>query len=87
MARKSALAVMMAVPLAGCSSGAPTIYLAGAYFPAWLLCAIAGVLGAVVVRVILVVLGIDDGIPFRLLTYIAIAIGIGLLVSIVGFGR
>ncbi len=87
MVRKPALAIMMAVPLGGCSAGAPTIFLAGAYFPAWLLCAVAGVLGAVVTRVVLVAVGIDDGIPFRLLTYIAIAIGIGLLVSILGFGR
>ena len=87
MSRKPALAVMMVIPLAGCSAGAPTIFLAGAYFPAWLLCAVAGVLGSVVVRVILVAVGFDDGIPFRLLTYVAIAIAIGLLVSIVGFGR
>lgn len=78
---------MAAIPLAGCSGGAPTLFLAGAFFPAWLLCAVAGVLGAVALRVVLVALGVDDGIPFRLVTYIAVAIAIGLLVSVAGFGR
>ncbi len=87
MVRKPALAIFTAVPLCGCSGGAPTVFLAGAYFPAWLLCAVAGILGAVVVRVVLVAVGLDDGIPFRLLTYVAIAVAIGLVVSLVGFGR
>jgi len=87
MVRKPALAAMAALPLGGCSGGAPTIFLAGAYFPAWLICAVAGVLGAVVVRVALVALAIDDALPFRLGIYVCIAAAIGFLVSIVGFGR
>jgi hypothetical protein len=87
MVRKPALAIIAAIPMGGCSGGAPTIFLAGAYFPAWLLCAVAGILGAVLVRVILVLLGIDDAIPFRLVTYVAVAIAIGLMVSVLGFGR
>jgi len=88
MMRKPALAIIAAtMPLGGCAGGAPTIFLSGAYFPAWLLCAVAGILGAVLVRIVLVVFGVDDAIPFRLVTYAAVAIAIGLLVSIVGFGR
>lgn len=87
MVRKPALAVMGAVTLGGCSAGAPTVFLAGAYFPAWLLCSVAGVLGAVLLRFGLVAAGIDDAIPFRLPVYVCIAIAIGLLVALVGFGR
>ncbi len=87
MVRKPATVFFAAIPLCGCSGGAPAVFLAGAFVPAWLLCAVAGVLGAVLVRVLLVWLGIDDALPFRLVTYIAIAVLIGLLVSVVGFGR
>jgi hypothetical protein len=87
MVRKPASVVMAALPLGGCSDGAPTIFLAGAYIPAWLVCAVAGVLGAVVVRVVLVALSIDDALPFRLGIYVCIAAAIGFLVSLVAFGR
>ncbi len=87
MVRKPTLAILAALPLSGCSAGAPTIFLAGAYFPAWLLCSVAGIIGAVIVRVGLVAAGIDDSIPFRLPVYICIAILIGFLVAFAGFSR
>lgn len=87
MVQKPAFAFTASLALGGCSAKAPTIFLAGAYFPSWLLCAVAGVLGAVLVRIVLVRLAIDDAMPFRLLVYICIAIVIGVLVSLVAFGR
>lgn len=87
MVRQPTLAIIVALSLGGCSAGAPTVFLAGAYFPAWLLCAVAGVVGAVIVRIGLVAAGIDDTIPFRLPVYICIAIVIGLLVAFAGFSR
>ena len=38
--------VAIALPVAGCSS-APTMDLLGSYFPAWMLCAAAGIVAAV----------------------------------------
>lgn len=81
------MVVAAALPLGGCTGGAPTIFLAGAYFPSWLLSAVAGVLGAIVARVAFVMLGIDDAIPFRLPVYICIAVATGYLVSLLAFGR
>lgn len=49
--------------MTGCSS-APTITLAGAYFPAWLLCAIFAVLVAVVTHIVMTVTKLSDRIPF-----------------------
>lgn len=74
---------------AGCKAdaGAPSIALFGAYFPAWLACALAGILGAVVCRLIFIPLGIDDLLPVRLPVYVAVAAAIGFLVSIAAFGR
>ncbi|RTL87928.1 hypothetical protein EJV44_23725 [Ancylobacter aquaticus] len=59
----------------------------GAYFPAWLLCAVIGVLGAVLVRLVFIRAGIDDALPVRLPVYVCIAAGIGFAVALLGFGR
>jgi len=67
--------------------GAPAIPLFGAYFPGWLLCAFCGVIGAVVVRLVFIRIGLDDILPVRLPAYVAVATIIGLLVSWLGFGR
>ncbi|HLU19075.1 MAG TPA: YtcA family lipoprotein [Pusillimonas sp.] len=76
------LAVMMAA-LAGCgSTRAPSIYVAGSYFPAWLLCAVAGIVGAFLVRVAFVRLSLDDILPLRSLLYTCIAILIALIIGL-----
>lgn len=76
------------LPLAGCiPAGAPAIPMFGAYFPAWLLCAVIGVLGAVLVRLVFIRAGIDDALPVRLPVYVCIAAGIGFAVALLGFGR
>lgn len=59
----------------------------GAYFPSWLLCAVIGVLGAVLVRLVFVRAGIDDALPVRLPVYVCVAAGIGFAVALLGFGR
>lgn len=77
-----------ALLLGGCTSaGAPSIALFGAYFPSWLACALAGILAAVVVRLIFILLGLDDVLPIRLPVYVAVAAAIGFSVSLLGFGR
>ncbi|CAH1659545.1 conserved membrane hypothetical protein [Hyphomicrobiales bacterium] len=76
------------LPLAGCTSaGAPSIPLFGAYFPAWLACAVAGILGAVIMRVVFVQVGIDDVLPWRLLVYVCLALAIAFAFSRFVFGR
>ncbi|SCW39394.1 YtcA family lipoprotein [Ancylobacter rudongensis] len=79
---------LAALPLAGCiPAGAPAIPMFGAYFPSWLLCAVIGVLGAVLVRLVFVRAGIDDALPVRLPVYVCVAAGIGFAVALLGFGR
>lgn len=86
LCRMAPLVILVAV--AGCAPlGAPAIPLFGAYFPAWLLCAFIGVIGAALVRVVFVAIGLDDLFPIRLPVYVAVAVIIGLLVSFFGFGR
>jgi len=63
--------------LAGCG-GAPTVTIAGAYFPAWLLCAIVAVVVAALTRVLMVATGLARLVPLQL----AVCISIGILVAV-----
>lgn len=87
--RRATSVVGIGLPLAGCapSSGAPAIPFLGAFFPYWLLSALAGVLIAIAVRVVFVRIGLDDALPARLVVYLAVAVIAGLFVSDLVFGR
>jgi hypothetical protein len=72
----AAPAKLAAAALAGLSSGcvgAPSITVAGAYFPAWLVCALIGALAAVVARVIFVATGVAQTLPLQL--WICVSVG------------
>ncbi|MFD2030531.1 hypothetical protein ACFSKM_09985 [Ancylobacter dichloromethanicus] len=43
--------------------------------------------GAVIVRLLFVRIGIDDALPVRLPVYVCIAAAIGFAISLLGFGR
>src|SRR5215813_10057184 len=49
----------------GCG-GAPSVTIAGAYFPAWLLCAVIAVLVAAFTRAVMVATRLRDYIPYQL---------------------
>jgi len=75
-----------AIVLAGCTTtNAPSIYAFGSYFPSWLFCAIVGIVGAVLVRVFFIRLGLDDFLPVRLLVYICVALIIAIATSLLFF--
>jgi hypothetical protein len=68
--------------LDGCGSpGAPSLILFGAYFPAWILCAVAGVVAGVLARVAMVASGLSHALPLQLFVCIAV----GLLVAVAGW--
>ena len=78
---------LSALGSAGCGArGAPWFSLFGAYFPAWLLCALIGVVGAVVLRVIAIAAGLDAAVRFRLLTYGSLGVLLALGTWQLGFG-
>jgi hypothetical protein len=77
--------VAVALATAGCSH-APTLDLFGSYFPAWMLCAAAGILAAVVIRLILGLAGIHEYVLVPLLTYTSFAVAAALLVWLFWFG-
>ncbi|MCS0501939.1 YtcA family lipoprotein [Ancylobacter mangrovi] len=76
------------VGLGGCSPYAsPSVPLFGAYFPFWLFCAAAGVIGALVLRAVFIRLGIDDVLPWRLIVYTCLAAAIGFSLALLVYGR
>jgi hypothetical protein len=76
----------IALPVAACDS-APTLNLLGSYFPAWMLCAVIGIVTAVVIRQILAVAGINDYVVAPLLTYAGLAVSATLLAWLLWFGH
>lgn len=66
----------LTVPLAGCDRppAAPTFVFFGSYFPAWIVCAILGVVVAVAVRKLFIVIGLDEALPVRLIVYASLAL-------------
>ena len=69
------------------SQHSPTLNLLGSYFPAWMLCAAAGVVTAVVIRQVLVVVGIGEYVVAPLLTYAGVALGATWLIWLLLFGH
>ncbi|MEG9439022.1 hypothetical protein JAO29_23045 [Edaphobacter sp. HDX4] len=63
--------------LSGCS-GAPSLTIAGAYFPAWLACAVVGVIATVIARGVMASTDLTTVIPFQL----AVCVAIGVLVAL-----
>lgn len=69
--------------LTGCAEHrAPSFYMAGSYFPAWLLCALAGILGSALVRVLFIKISLDSGLPARPLVYTCIALIIAMVLGL-----
>ncbi len=73
------LALLM-VPLQGCAGiGAPSFPLAGAYFPAWLICLFIGAVSAALLRLLFLILHIDGLLRYHLVTYLSMGTMIGLV--------
>jgi hypothetical protein len=77
---------LAALFLAGCS-GSPLQNMLGSFFPAWMLCAAAGIAGAVIVRQVLCVLGANGHLIAPPLTYLCVAVAGTLFVWLLWFGH
>jgi hypothetical protein len=84
-------ASVLALPLlslGGCSeAGAPTFDIFGAFFPAWLLCAVLGIFVALGARIFFAARNLTDVLPFQLPVCTSLGAIFALLVWIVWFGR
>jgi hypothetical protein len=74
--------------LAGCSAaGAPSFDLFGAFFPAWMICGLIGIVGAIAARAAFVGAGLSNVIPFQLFVCTAIGVIAAVLTWLLWFGR
>lgn len=73
-------ASLAALALAGCSTatGAPSVSIFGSFFPAWIICAVGGIVVAVIIRALLIALRIDEYLPAPPLVYLCLAISCGI---------
>ena len=76
-------AVLLVVPscmLTGCSlAAAPSFALFGAYFPAWMLCGLIGIVGAAATRVLLTSPALSGVVPFPFTVCTAVGVIAALL--------
>jgi hypothetical protein len=70
--------------VAACGERLPSLF--GAFFPAWLLCATIGALGSIGLRSFVIAMGLEDAMPFKLLVYVAFAVGLALWLWLSLFG-
>lgn len=69
------------------SIGAPSFPLAGAYFPAWLICLFIGGISAALLRLVFMVLHIDGLLRYHLVTYLSMGTMLGLFAWILLYGQ
>ena len=77
---RAVLLVIMSCVVTGCSFGvAPSFELFGAFFPAWMLCALIGIIGALSTRAVLTTPAFSDVVPFQFAVCTAVGVILGLL--------
>jgi YtcA-like protein len=85
--RASAIRLAMPVALLTLAACAPVVNIAGANFPAWLLCAIVGAAIAATFRPVFVATGLDPHLGPRLLIYPCLMVVCGCIVYLIFFSR
>jgi hypothetical protein len=84
---KALLTPILSFPLFGCAQGvAPSFELFGAYFPAWMLCALIGIVAAVGTRAAFVGSGLSSILPYQLFVCASIGLIFALVAWLIWFG-
>lgn len=75
------MSAILATAVSGCSAGAPSLSLFGAYFPVWLACSLFGVAIALIMRAVVLKTGTAGAIPVQLLVCVCAGIIGGVVLS------
>jgi cation transporter-like permease len=78
--------VLLSALLSGCQS-APSRNILGSYFPSWMLCALIGILLAVIAQKVFVRAGIDEVIPAKLWVYLSLTVSLTFFTWLICFGN
>jgi hypothetical protein len=82
------LVALPMLSLCGCSeTGAPSLDLFGAFFPAWLLCAVLGIFVALGARIFFAARNLTEVLPFQLPLCTSLGAIFALLIWLICFGR
>ncbi len=74
--------------LGGCAShGAPSFVLFGAFFPAWMFCALFGIFGAIAARSLFVALGLNSVLPYQLFVCSSLGLVVAAMAWLAWFGQ
>ena len=85
--KRAFLISLMSIPVSACTEhGAPSFVLVGAYFPAWMFCALLEIAAAIVARGAFVVSGLASVLPFQLFVCTSIGVCAALLAWLLWFG-
>jgi hypothetical protein len=83
----AAIALPVSTALGGCSLlGAPSLYLFGAYFPAWMLSGLVAVVVAIAARGVFIATGQGFALPYQFLLCVSIGVITALVFWLLGFG-
>jgi hypothetical protein len=82
--RKMLLLTVAMLLLSGCASS-PTLDVYGSYFPAWIVCIVAGIIITVIARLLLLGAGINEHLRFKLSLYFCMAISFTLAIWLIFF--
>ena len=81
------LTSLISITLSGCADhGAPSFALVGAYFPAWMVCALIGIFATIGARVGFIASGLATVVPFQLFVCTSIGVCVALLAWLLWFG-
>lgn len=81
-----ALAIVCLLTACGSGPSAPSLAIFGSYFPGWIVCAVLGVIFAVIARQVLIIVDIDSYLPLPLLVYLAMAVAAAIGLWFLWFG-
>jgi hypothetical protein len=79
--------VVTSCMLTGCSlAAAPSFALFGAYFPAWMLCGLLGIIGAAITRLVLTTPAFSGAVPYQFAVCTSAGVIVALLIWWALFG-
>ena len=83
---KPVAAAALTMQTAACARGAPSLVFFGAYFPVWLACSVIGVAAAGAARLLMVLSGLSQWLPYPMLLCTAIGAAAGILAGLLWSG-
>ena len=82
---RAALILMSITVLTACSAS-PSRNILGSYFPTWMICALLGLVGVVILRVVLGKVGIDAALPMPVVVYLCTWLAVTLAIWLLWLG-